>query len=200
MFMPKWKNALMGAALIVLPVSAQAQDGAAAVASEPAADRLAAATRLISVIMPAEQRDAMLDQMMKAVMATMTASVKKQPELVVALQNPKVEAVFDRFLDRQQQQTTEQLKAGMPDMMVAMARAYARRFTASQLMELHAFFSTPTGRTYVRESFGILSDPDIAAWQQDLMTKSFAKLPSEVEALRKELKEVSGTPIEEPKA
>ena len=64
----------------MLPVSAQAQDGAAAAASEPAADRLAAATQLIGVIMPAEQRDAMVDQMMKAVSRRKTTRKAMQPK------------------------------------------------------------------------------------------------------------------------
>ncbi|MGV7120280.1 DUF2059 domain-containing protein [Sphingopyxis sp. 550A] len=200
MLMSRWKSILFGAALVMSPVSAHAQDQGAAPAAEPAADRLAAATQLMDLILPAAQRDAMVEQMMKAIMTTMTASLKDQPSFAAAMQNPKVETVFNRFIDRQRQQTAEQLKAGMPGMLTAMSRAYARRFTVPQLAEMHSFFSTPTGQAYVKESYGILSDPDIATWQRDLMAKGFARLPEEMKALQQELEGVLGKPLAESKS
>jgi hypothetical protein len=88
----------------------------------------------------------------------------------------------------------------MPGMLTAMSRAYARRFTTPQLAELHAFFDTPTGQLYARESSGILSDPDIVEWQRNLMTKSFARYPDEIKALVNELENALAEPVEEPKA
>jgi len=200
MLMSGWKSILFGAALVMSPVSAHAQDQGVAPAAEPAADRLAAATQLMDLILPAAQRDAMVEQMMKAIMTAVTASLKDQPAFAAAMQNPKVETVFNRFIDRQRQQTAEQLKAGMPGMLTAMSRAYARRFTVPQLAEMHSFFSTPTGRAYVRESYGILSDPDIATWQRDLMAKGFARLPEEMKALQQDLEGVLGKPLAESKS
>lgn len=199
MLMPKWNGAMLAVALLAVPASAQAQT-VSAIATEPATDRVAAAAQLIELIMPPGQRDAMFEQMLEAIMGTLTSGLKERPDLVKALEDPQVEAVFDRFVARQKEQTAEQLKAGMPEMLTAMSRAYARRFTVAQLTELRTFFGSPTGQAYARESMGILSDPDIVAWQRGLMTDSFEKLPGEMELLRQELEEVLGKPLGKSKA
>ena len=106
------------------------------------------------------------------------------------LQDPKVKAVFDRFLARQQQLTLDQVNDQLPGLFDAMARAYARRFTVGQLGEIEAFFNTPTGRAYMTESMSIMSDPDIAAWQRQSIAASMDRLPTELERLRKDLEAV----------
>ena len=69
----------------------------------------------------------------------------------------------------------------MPDMMKevlalmeprvrrAMAELYAIRFSASDLVEIDAFFSTATGAKYARESFHMASDPRIMAASMEAM-------------------------------
>ncbi len=140
MLMRHWKFALPAAVLIAFPVAVHAQGtGGTASSAEVESDRLAAATQLVSLMLPATQRDAMVDQMMQSIMSTMIASIK-------------------------------------------------------------AFFDTPTGQLYARESSGILSDPDIVEWQRNLMTKSFARYPDEIKALVNELENALAEPVEEPKA
>ena len=194
MFMSTWKSALLAAMLAVSPASAHAET-APTTPMELPADRLAAATRLIDLMMPAAQRDAMADQLVSAIMTTLTSSLKGQDYMATALQNPKVEEVLDRFIDRQRQWATDQLRTEMPEMLVAMSRAYARRFDASQLNEMTAFFGTPTGQAYIRESFGIMSDPDVTAWQRNSMSKSLERLPVEMRSFQQELEKVLGKPI-----
>lgn len=198
MHMPRWKGALFGIALVAMPMSAHAEQPAAV--EQPTAERLAAAEQLMSTMMPPERRSAMVEQMVTAMMANILPSIKKGLDLDGVLADPKVERVFDRFLERQQKSTLEQLKVQMPKMFEAMSRAYARRFTAAQMGEMQAFFNTPTGQLYVKESPTIMSDPDVAAWQRDSMTKSMERLPEELKMLRQELEEALGRPIEENKA
>lgn len=85
----------------------------------------------------------------------------------------------------------------MPELIEAMSRAYARRFTSSQMNEMHAFFSTPTGQRYVTEAMGIMSDPDVAEWQRNSMAKSMEKLPEELKKLQEEMEKALGRPEEE---
>ncbi|HJS09687.1 DUF2059 domain-containing protein [Sphingopyxis sp.] len=196
--MPRWKSALFGVALVATPISAHAEPSEPAV--EVTADRLASAQRLMATLMPAEQRDAMVEQMITAMMANFTPGIKQRIEAEGRLENPEVVKVFDRFIERQTRSAIDQLKAEMPKMIEAMSRAYARRFTVAQMNEMYAFFSTPTGGLYVTESMGIMSDPDISTWQRDAMTKSMEKLPEELKKLQEELQEVLGRADEEKKA
>lgn len=195
--MPKWKSALFGVALVAMPISARAEPAVSV--TQPEAGRLTAAEHLMSAMMPAEQREAMIEQMVTAMMTNIMPSIKNALDVEGMLTNPGVEQVFDRFLARQQKSAIDQLNVQMPMMIEAMSRAYARRFTAEQLSEMRAFFSTRTGQLYVKESMGIMSDPDVAAWQRNSMTKSMEKLPEELKTLRQELEEILGRPIEENK-
>lgn len=53
-----------------------------------------------------------------------------------------------------------------PSMRAAIARIYARRYDLTQLGELEAFFSTPTGAAYAADSLTLMSDPEMVAAMQ----------------------------------
>lgn len=53
-----------------------------------------------------------------------------------------------------------------PPMRAAIARIYARRYDLTQLGELEAFFSTPTGAAYAADSLTLMSDPEMVAAMQ----------------------------------
>ena len=196
--MSKLKSVLLGVAIIAMPMPAHAQAPVSNV--QPSAEQLVAAQQLMSAIMPPEQRDAMVEQMITAMMANILPSIRQRLDERGILDNPDISPVFDRFLARQTQSAIDQLKVQMPELIEAMSRAYARRFTASQMDEMHAFFRTPTGQLYVTESMGIMSDPDVAEWQRNSMSKSMEKLPDELKKLQEELEKTLGHPIAEEKA
>ena len=195
MTMPKWKSALLGLALVAAPTGAAAQETAPV--TQPAADQLAAAQRLMETMMPAEQRDAMIEKMISSLMANLIGGVKQGMGADKHLDGSAAGPIFDRFIARQEQLSIAQMQAEMPRMIDAMSRAYARRFSVAQLDEMHAFFRTPTGQLYVRESMNIMADPDVAAWQREAMAKSMEKLPEELKKLTKELEDALGRPAEE---
>lgn len=56
-----------------------------------------------------------------------------------------------------------------PGMRKAMSELYAIRFSAGELAEIEAFFSTGTGGRYARESFLMASDPRIMASTMEAM-------------------------------
>ena len=194
--MSTWKYMLLAAALAAPPLHAQeARPVAASAAETLSPDRIAAADSLIEVMMPAAQRSEMMGQLVAVTMANISAGIRQHFGTNELAADPKAKAVFDRFVERQQQLTAQQIDAQLPGLFKAMARAYARRFTVAQLSEIEAFFRTPTGRIYMAESMKIMSDPDIAAWQRQSMATGMERLPQELERLRKEL-EAAGVATE----
>lgn len=153
---------------------------------EPA--RLAEARKLIALVMPVDKRDAMIETLMHAMMANVTQGVTDNPDFEAAVEKaPGAREVFGRFVERQQEQGIAVLRERMPGLVEAMARAYARRFTVAQMVEIETFVSSPTGRLYVSQGAEIMSDPDVAAWQTDLARLQMARLPEEIERLKSEI-------------
>jgi hypothetical protein len=182
--------ALMVAASVVSGVAA-AQTGAATPALDPA--RVAAAGELIELLFPAATREKMIDGMMQPMLANIRQSMTQNPQFETLLNNDaRAREIFERFLDRQLSRSTETMHAGLPGMATAMTNAYARRFDVGQLRELKAFFSTPTGRVYVQQSMTIMSDPDVAAWQRDLMKQSMSHMQADVAELTKDIMALAG--------
>ncbi len=194
----RWKSVLLGIAMVAMPISAQAEVPTAG--APLSAERLVAAQQLMSAMMPPEQRDAMIEQMITAMMDNIVPGIKQSFRQRGTLDNPDIAKIFDRFIARQTQSAIEQLKVEMPELIEAMSRAYARRFTTVQLGEMHAFFRTPTGQLYVTEVMGIMSDPDIAEWQRASMAKSMEKLPEELKKLQEELEKTLDRTAEEKRA
>jgi hypothetical protein len=162
-------------------------DGAAVPAPvDPA--RLAEARKVIDAVMPPATRDQMFESMIGALMKNMMQGIMQNPDFQTALdRKPGARDVFNRFVERQQELGLADLRANMPGMIDAMARAYARRFTVEQLRDIAAFFETPTGKAYTAQVGQIMADPDVAAWQQSLMARSMARAPDEVAQLRREI-------------
>jgi hypothetical protein len=125
---------------------------------------------------------------MAATMNNMMQGITRNPEFQSALDSkPGARDVFNRFADRQQEIGLADLRAHFPAMFDAMAHAYARRFTIDQMHELEAFFGTPTGQFYMSQANQIMSDPDVAAWQQSIVTRTMARMPEEVAGLQRDI-------------
>lgn len=192
---PKWKSAFVGLALVAAPASVAARP--AEPVTQPSADQLAAAQRLMNALMPEEQREAMIEQMISSLMTNLMSGIKQGIPGSDRLAGSAAEPVLERFIERQKTLSIAQMKIEMPSMIDATASAYARRFSVAQLDEMYAFFRTPTGQHYVMESMTIMSDPDVAEWQRASMTKTMEKMPEEMKLLIKELEEALGRPAEE---
>lgn len=152
----------------------------------PASDvdpaRLAAARRVIEQFFPPDRRDTMVEAMMAPTFATMRQSMVDAPELAAVLGNdPAFAAKFKAFMTEEQARSLRLLRASLPQMVEAMARAYARRFTAPQLDEIAAFFRTPTGSLYVTQSMTLMSDPDVQASQRAMMAEAMKDLPQRIQ-------------------
>ncbi|MGB7373406.1 DUF2059 domain-containing protein [Pontixanthobacter sp.] len=65
-----------------------------------------------------------------------------------------------------------------PSYRAGLARAYAVRFTRTQLTELNAFFETPTGKYYAGQSMLIYADPQVMAAMNEMMPAMMEMLPA----------------------
>jgi len=178
---------LVALLLAVAPTAVSAQTAAAPVATvDPA--RLVAARRVVDTVFPAAQREAMMSAMVASMGQSTLAAIQQQPDVArLMTAEPRSRPVFERFLQQQQTKTTALIQANIPGMVDAMARAYARRFTAAQLADMQTFFETPTGQAYVTQSMTIMSDPDVAAWQAKVTGASIATIGTDVQQFVREL-------------
>lgn len=64
-----------------------------------------------------------------------------------------------------------------PAYRAGLARAYATRFTESELSELSTYFSTPVGSKYAAESFLVFADPQVMSAMNEMMPAMMERLP-----------------------
>lgn len=177
-------RSLAAAAMLaaISPSATHAQTApSAATAPDPA--RLAVAKLLIERFMPADRRDAMIEQMVRPIMDNARQAMFSGPLFEsIKAEDPKLQATIDDFMNQEFEHSIATTKAAMSALADAMARAYARRFTIEQLQALQAFFETPAGRAYVEQAPTLMSDPDILAVQRTMMTEAMAGMQQRIAA------------------
>jgi hypothetical protein len=152
--------------------------------------RVPAAVQLVAKIIPEGTMGEMMDKIMGGVLQPMLAAA---PEAKITLakqigtdayaidltdeQASELANLFDPAWAERHQREAAIFPAMMKDMVAvmepgmrkAMSELYAIRFSASELAEIDAFFSTGTGGKYARESFLMASDPRIMASSMEAM-------------------------------
>ena len=168
-------------ALALVPLAATAQTPAPS-ATDAAVDpvRLAAATRLLNALFPPASRAQMMDGMLTPMMANLRQGMTQNPQFAAEMaKDPKVKAAFDRFMEAQLRRNLDMVRASLPGMFDAIARAYARRFDVAQMGELERFFRTPTGQAYMQASMTVMADPDVAAFQRKMMVDAMSRVQAD---------------------
>lgn len=170
--------------LVLSPLASAAAQTAPVTAAAPEPARLAAAQALIGRIMPAHQRDSMIEQMVRPMMENMRGAVFGDPKFeAMKSDNPKLAATVEAFMKDEFEHSIVTMKASIPAMFDAMARAYARRFTLDELKAIDSFFQTPAGRAYVTLAPTIMADPDFLAVQRSMMTDAMTGMQQRMAAL-----------------
>ena len=72
-----------------------------------------------------------------------------------------------------------------PRMVEGMSRAYARRFSLAELTEINRFFASPAGSSFARQSFEMMTDPEIMAEMMSFMPELMKDIPGIAEKLKK---------------
>lgn len=140
---------LLAAAISHAPLRAQAVDPA----------RLALGRQVIAIMYPPARRDAMMSEMVSALMSQIRGGTQLPP----MFNDPGLKAIMDRAFASMPARLMPVISRHLPRMHEAIAAAYAREFTNAELTEIVAFGRTPAGQRYFQRSGGLLSDRDVAA-------------------------------------
>lgn len=138
--------------------------------------------------------DGMLDGAAKLPMRSIAAMGNLDEDQIAALGDAtlaEVMVIYDPHFRERLQIGTRAMMDSMTDMMTSMeprvrsglSRAYARRFTAQQLGELNAFFSTPTGGAYAAESMSLFMDPEVMTEMTAMMPELMTRMPEFIKAM-----------------
>lgn len=84
-----------------------------------------------------------------------------------------------------------------PRMREGMARAYARRFTVVELNEINRFFASPAGGSFARQSFELMTDPELMAEMVSFMPELLKEVPAIAEKVKKATAHLPPPPDEE---
>lgn len=172
--------------------------GQAQTAADPA--RVRAARPVVDKIFPvgtyrrmmgetmSKMMDGMMDSMMKMPIAQFARIGGVPQDRLAALDDTsmqEISIILDPHFRERTKSGMDAMMASMTDMMDgfepnvrdALTRAYARKFYNRQLGELTAFFKTPTGDLYARQSMMMFMDPEIMGEMQALMPEMMKKMP-----------------------
>jgi hypothetical protein len=188
------KTLAMAAALMPLAAMAQASapTPAAAVAAPVEPARLAAARKLIDEILPPEKRDAMVDAIVRPMMANLRESMAQSPDMATLFQqHPAMRDQMLQFLDGETERSLRVAHETMPALFDAMATAYARQFTLDQLADMERFFTSPTGKIYVERVPAVMADPAVTAAQRAMMDKAFDGLQARIKSMAQKMQDAA---------
>lgn len=133
---------------------------ASQVVAESDARGLAVAKDVVEIAFPPESRAKLFESVMNPLVAQMRAA---RMTTAGNQSDPGLDEITDRYIARALAEVREDLVVNAPGLFAAMARAYARNFSLSELVEIKAFVATPTGAKYIQRSSSVLSDPEVAA-------------------------------------
>ncbi len=198
----------MAAAMLAAPVQAQTPapaQPASAMAAPVDPARLALATTTIDRVWPlgtyARMMNGTMEQMMDGIMASMFEM--KPGDLVPGadgadarkeLGNKTMRQLMmgsdphfeerTRLSNRVMMNELVPLMSRMePQIRVGLSRAYARKFDAAQLGDMNAFFATPSGAAYARESLLLMVDPEFIKVMSDFMPVMIREMPAIVKKM-----------------
>lgn len=175
--------------LITIANPVFAQPAPVATVAEPDAARLAAATRLVEVVMPPALREQMIEQTASAMVANVGKAVMGSPRMVTAFEKePRARPIFERYMAKVADDTRTMMRDMMPDMITVMRRYYVRQLTVAQINEVHEFYATPTGKKFTLSAASVMADPEYGRLMQTTMAKVMERAPAQAKAMNDELK------------
>jgi len=159
-------KAMVASIFGALLLAASAPSAAAPVTSPPADQpaKLAEANAIIEIMFPPAERERTFDKLAADLAGQFRAGMPAS-----ASTDPGFKAIVDQYLDRALQLQKPLLRKHLPAMFEAMALAYTREFSITELRNIHAFAETPAGRHYLSRSTAILSDPAVAKVNSEMI-------------------------------
>ena len=131
------------------------------------------APQLLEIIAPPTARQNKLAERFKFIAEQARASYATQ----TSAGDPKFSALVDKSMDEMWQQMVVVMGRHIPAYYNAMARAYARKFSVSELHEILTFARAPAGLKFLQNGNLIVQDADVVAVQQQMMVDMTDGLP-----------------------
>jgi len=185
--------ATMAACVALMPVGAIAQSSAptdVAAGVDPA--RIETARKMLNRMLAPEKRVAMVETIIRPMMANMRQSFEQSPEFKkLFAANPEARKQMLAFIDQETERSLRIARDSMPAMYDAMAIAYARQFTPEQLADIERFYESPTGRVFLDRTPAVMSDPALMAAQRAMMQKALDGLQDRAKAMAQKLEQAS---------
>ena len=179
------------AALVVLlslgaagPAASQTPAGAASAELDP--ESLVIANQIVDLAFPPATRQATLMRMVETMMAQARAA---SLDTLGGQLDAGAEQILERHFERLRVVSERLIATESAPLFTALARAYVRRFTRSELIEIRAFVATPTGAKYLQQSSEMLSDPDVARANTAYMTRALEAIQPAMENLTREMRD-----------
>jgi hypothetical protein len=190
---------LLAAAIAAAPAEAQVVPPSAPSAAEaPPVEpqRLAAATAVVGYLWPLgtfervmrgpmdQLMESMFDMRLSDLVPALTEDGKtKPPEADMTLREMITKG--DPHFDERMKITSRVMMDEMgpilsrvePAVQAGLSRAYARKFTVEQLVEMRRFFATPAGGAFARESMLLSMDPEIMTAMAGLIPEAMKEMP-----------------------
>ncbi len=145
------------ASAVALPAAAQAQTAPPPAARPLDPADLQVASQIIAVILPPEQRVAIVERVTKTMMGAMQGNMAG----IMGVDDPGLQQIFARMFETMPAAMRPAMERRMPELVDAMTRAYVRHFSHEDLRAILAFAQTPAGSHYLSRSADLMQDPDV---------------------------------------
>ncbi|WP_427964099.1 DUF2059 domain-containing protein [Altererythrobacter sp.] len=175
--------------------------------------RLPAAKAVVGKIFPAGTYMKMMNDTMRPVMDSVMGQVSQMPPksliAMAGLPQEKVDSLGDGTLSELMQimdpayGQRQKIASGVmidwmtrlmdqmePSVRAGLTRAYAVRFSQSELSDLNAYFATPTGSKYASESMLIMTDRQVLAAMGEMMPAMMEMMPEMAKAMQERMAEL----------
>ena len=169
--------------------------------------RLPAATAIVGTMMPEGFYGEIMRDMMEKTIRPMMAMFS-EPDFILASRLTLDEAALAELSDAEKQELLTMLDSAWdqradtmvdalvsnmggafaavePPVRAGLAKAYAVRFDEAQLADISAFFATPTGGEFARQSMALFADPQVMGATMEAMPEmigSFTEMETAMEA------------------
>ena len=181
---------ILGASAMTLGACSQEteENAAATVAdrsdvSAAPAGEVALGKEIIDLGLPEERRTAIFMSAMNDMMAQM----EQATEASAGAPDPEVKKITKKYIDQFKKDASGVLETHLPNMMDAMATAYAETFSKEELQDIRDFVATPSGQKFVEYSPRIMSSPSYAAANQKYMQDILQTIGPMRESVNREL-------------
>ena len=210
------KSLLLAIALMSSTAAAAAQPAAPAPAAAPAdAEKLALAKAAVAAIIPPGTMQRVMKSTMASVENAMVGGMfdMKASDLgatgegkdktlreAMAEKDPHFEErmkVTNRVMAEEMGAIFGKMEGPMRE---GMARAYARRFSLAELQDINRFFASSSGSSFARQSFELMTDPELMKEMTAFMPQMMKEMPAIAEKLKKATAHLPEPPKDEEEA